>query len=195
MNGQERRQELVALLFEELPIQAIVETGTFRGTTTEYFAKLTKVPVYTVEADHRLYGFSWIRLKKFSHVHLFQTDSRVALQRLAQDDAFPKGSVFFYLDAHWGEDLPLAEELEQIFSNWHSSWVYIDDFKVEGDDGYSYDDYGPGKALMLDYIDEIIQRYQVSVFFQRLHPTKKPGRAEAPFCSPMTRPQLTHCVI
>jgi hypothetical protein len=28
----------------------------------------------------------------------------------------------------------------------------IDDFRVPGDEGYAYDDYGPGKALTADYL-------------------------------------------
>ncbi|MCP5424693.1 MAG: hypothetical protein H6970_06445 [Gammaproteobacteria bacterium] len=165
LNGQEKRQALVAKLFKELPIKAVIETGTFRGTTTEYFAKLTQVPIYTVEANQRLYGFSWIRLKKFHNVRLLQMDSRAALRLLTQDGVFPKSGVFFYLDAHWGQDLPLAEELQQIFANWQKSWVYIDDFKIEDDAGYGYDDYGSGKSLTLEYISEIVKTYQISVFY------------------------------
>ena len=41
----------------------------------------------------------------------------------------------------------------------------IDDFEVPGDAGYGYDDYGPGKALVLDYIRPAISEHQLQVFY------------------------------
>ena len=74
------------------------------------------------------------------------------MQRAAGAAAGKSESVFAYLDAHWEEDLPLAQELEIIASNWSHAVVMIDDFRVPGDEGYGYDDYGPGKALTADYL-------------------------------------------
>ena len=58
-------------------------------------------------------------------------------------------TLFIYLDAHWEEDLPLAEELAVIARATTRCIVMIDDFQVPGD-GYAYDNYGPGKALVED---------------------------------------------
>ncbi|MGH7488291.1 MAG: hypothetical protein ACREMY_22235, partial [bacterium] len=33
--------------------------------------------------------------------------------------------------------------------------LMIDDFQVPGDPGYSFDDYGPGKALTSEYLPEL----------------------------------------
>jgi hypothetical protein len=44
--------------------------------------------------------------------------------------------LFFYLDAHWNEDLPLAEEIDLIFSRSPCAVVMIDDFEVPGDPGF-----------------------------------------------------------
>jgi hypothetical protein len=56
------------------------------------------------------------------------------------------------LDAHWEDDLPLREEVEIITSSWERAVVIIDDFEVTGDAGYTFDDYGPGRRLCLDYL-------------------------------------------
>jgi hypothetical protein len=51
MNGQTARLEAVRQIFYRCGIQSIIETGTFRGTTTEWLAAFD-VPVITIES-HR----------------------------------------------------------------------------------------------------------------------------------------------
>ena len=60
-------------------------------------------------------------------------------------------ALFFYLDAHWNEDLPLAEELDTIFCRSSNPVVMIEDFQVPDDPDYGYDDYGPRKSLNPEY--------------------------------------------
>jgi FkbM family methyltransferase len=171
-NGQEYRCRIFLDLLEQLSFQVIVETGTFRGTTTALFAQ-TSLPVYTVEADPRLFGYSAMRFKG-AKVHIYQRDSRSFLRQLAQENTFPKESGFFYLDAHWGEDIPLREEVEIIFSNWQRSVVMIDDFEVPGS-AYGFDDYGPGRALNVTYLDAVINRLGISVFFPKADISQETG--------------------
>jgi hypothetical protein len=56
--------------------------------------------------------------------------------------------VFFHLDAHWEGDLPLQEEIEIILGRFPNFLIMIDDFRVPGDSGYGFDDYGRGKMLV-----------------------------------------------
>ncbi|RAV13496.1 hypothetical protein DQP55_09950 [Mycolicibacterium sp. GF69] len=154
MNGQVGRVQLCRQIFAELPRAAVVETGTFRGTTTEFFAEFG-VPVYTAEATARLHAFAEQRFRSVSdRVHVVLADSRALLQQLASDPSFPKEDVFFYLDAHWHSDLPLAKEIATIFESWQRSIIMIDDFAVP-DDSYNYDDYGPGAVLNAEYLDAL----------------------------------------
>ena len=71
----------------------------------------------------------------------------------------------FYLDAHWDVDLPLAEEIDLVFSNWSEAVVLIDDFQVADDTGYGFDDYGFGKALTMAYISTMQDKFELKVFF------------------------------
>ena len=154
-NGQKLRQGIFVAVVEENPLTAIIETGTFRGTTTELLAR-TLLPVYTVEAWPRFYEFARMRFRsQRDRVHVYEGDSRAFLRQLAADSSVPHDRVFFYLDAHWGEDLPLLEEVGIIFKSWTRAIVMIDDFKVPGTD-YQYDDYGSGKALTLEYLERTI---------------------------------------
>jgi hypothetical protein len=151
MNGQTSRLEAVRQIIYAAEIARIIETGTFRGTTAEWFAQFG-LPVETVETDERFFSFSKARLSKFSNVEL-HLDSSISFltSRLAR--ANKNERILFYLDAHWENSLPLRDELQIIFAHHANSVIVIDDFNVRDDDGYSYDNYGPGKALTLDYIE------------------------------------------
>jgi hypothetical protein len=150
MNGQIARQRLVRDLVCVTRPQAVVETGTHRGTTTQFLAYVTGGPVFTVESDERFYHFAERRLRALPNCHLSFGDSRTFLKQLALTDACPKERVLFYLDAHWQEDLPLPQELEVITEHWADPLILIDDFQVPHDSGYGFDDYGPGKRLTAD---------------------------------------------
>ena len=149
-NGQKHRQLLVEAFLSNLCLEAIVETGTYRGTTTAYLAALSLLPVYTVEHSSRLYGFSLAALRRFDNVHLFKGDSRAFLNGLSSKESLAGKRVFFYLDAHWGGELPVLQELDIIFNHWEEAVVLVDDFKVPNDGGFGYDDYGAGNPPCQD---------------------------------------------
>lgn len=151
MNGQAFRRKIYEEVMERLPITAIVETGTFRGTTTEYFAA-SDLPVHSAEASPRFHAYSRLRLRQVgSNIHLYQGDSRAVLRSLVDNASVPKDYVFFYLDAHWEEDLPLREEVEIVFANWRHAVIMVDDFEVPGST-YDFDNYGNGKVLNMAYL-------------------------------------------
>jgi hypothetical protein len=165
-NGQSARQVLVSELVVNLRPDAIVETGTYLGTTTEFLAQ-TGLPVYTIEADQRNYGFARARFWRTQNVTLFYGDSRAALRKLFDWPLreMVRRTLFFYLDAHWDADLPLAEELEIVFSRCPAAIVMLDDFEVPLDPGYGYDDYGPGKVLTASYIAPVVSKHQLQTFY------------------------------
>jgi hypothetical protein len=156
-NGQRFRLALFWALIRQLKPAAIVETGTYLGTTTELMAE-TGLPVFTVEAHPRSYGFAWARLRRQRNVTLLHADSRAALRSLFDGPlrGFADRTLFFYLDAHWNDDLPLAEEIDIIFTHCPAAVVMVDDFRVPWDADYSYDDYGPEKALTDTYISSAV---------------------------------------
>lgn len=140
MNGQQMRQQLVRDLVRHVDIRGVVETGTYRGTTTEFLHHVTGGPVFSIESVPRYHDFASRRFAVSDPVHLRLGDSRPVLAQLAEDDRCPKHQVLFYLDAHWARDLPLHGELELIRRRWHDCVVMIDDFEVPGDPGYGFDD-------------------------------------------------------
>jgi predicted O-methyltransferase YrrM len=146
-NGQCFRQLMYLDLALACNFEAIVETGTFRGSTTRFLAQNSGgSPVYSCEYGPLNFEFAKWRLRADQYVALFNLDSRQFIRQL---EIPAQARTFFYLDAHWGEDLPLSEELESIFQKFNNFVVMVDDFEVPGDPGYKFDDYGPGKRLSL----------------------------------------------
>ncbi len=152
MNGQRGRQEIVRTLFGSQVVGQVIETGTYRGTTTMFFFHMFGGPVLTVEANPRFYCFARKRLSSLDTVRLSFGDSRNFLDRLSSDPVVTSVPTFFYLDAHWSSDCPLAEEVRLIGNRWADPIIMIDDFAVPGDPGYGYDSYGGGVQLNLDYL-------------------------------------------
>src|SRR5438552_3823575 len=73
-NGQRARVALFLSLIDKLGPCAIIETGTYRGITTEFMAG-TALPIFTVESHARNYGFSRARLLRHSRVTVRRGDS------------------------------------------------------------------------------------------------------------------------
>jgi hypothetical protein len=174
-NNQEFRQQIFAWIIAEIGPTYIVETGTARGGTTEFMAERTSVPVFGIEIDTRRITFAGLRLKARSAVRLLHGDSEALLGNLLSGGDLPTGIGFYYLDAHWGEALPLAAEIEQIFTQRPESLVMIDDFHVPDDPGYGYDDYGPGKTLAVDYVRPVATKLGLRGFFPTCHSTQETG--------------------
>ena len=165
-NGQPARQALFQDIIANVRPCAIIETGTYLGTTTEFMAG-TGLPIYSVEANARNYGFARARFWRRRNIKLLQGDSRSALQELLEGPLRPlaDGPLLFYLDAHWTEDLPLAAEIDIIFSRCQQAVIMVDDFQVPADPGYGYDDYGAGKALCPAYIEPAVSGHRLCPFF------------------------------
>lgn len=159
MNGQEKRQDIARQIARLLDFDLVVETGTYRGTTTEFLFALFGGPVVTVESNPRSFEYSVRRLAVLPKVSVVNDDSRKVLRALG--DQYGRDlSVFFYLDAHWERDLPLWDELSIIESTWPKAVVMIDDFQVPGDAGYGYDDYGPGESLTTACLPAAVHDWQ-----------------------------------
>ena len=177
LNGQNFRQLVYSEIMSKIPFQAIVETGTYLGTTTDYFAK-SGLPVYTVELLPRFYGFAAQRFSgQKDRVHVYKGNSPEFLNALAKDPTVPKSKVFFYLDAHVQDPkyhkAPLVEELEIVFAQWTDAVVLVDDFQVPGT-AYSFDDWGPGKTLSLECL-EPLHHLNLTAYFPTLDPKLETG--------------------
>jgi hypothetical protein len=146
-NGQCFRQLMYLDLVLTCNFEAIVETGAFRGSTTRFLTQNSGgAQVYSCEYNARYFEFAKHRLRGISNLSLYESDSRKFIHQLSISR---QSTTFFYLDAHWSEDLPLREEMDLILAKFDNFVVMIDDFEVPNDSGYGFDDYGPSKRLCL----------------------------------------------
>ena len=173
-NGQQFRLKIISELLDSFEFDFIVETGTFKGATTEYLGNVVDIPVFSTEVHERNFGFAAHRLRHLKNVHVEFNDSRKFIGKLATQPEYQDKSGLFYLDAHWNEDLPLAEELALVLKHWHKSVILVDDFQVPDEPGYNYDDYGEGKVLNLDYLQQL-KHWKFKPFFPALKAEKETG--------------------
>ncbi|MCC9704406.1 MULTISPECIES: O-methyltransferase [Streptomyces] len=160
LNGQRFRQEMFRSLLQELQPQAVFESGTYRGATTQFLWHVSGRPVYTVEKEPAFARLAARRFRNVSDIRVIKSDSRKALQGLRENSSFPKSRVLFYLDAHWEDDLPLREEVAVITDSWTDSLILIDDFKVPDDPGYGFDTYAETQ-LSVEYLGNAVGEYKV----------------------------------
>ncbi|MFE9773384.1 hypothetical protein ACFYOV_17210 [Streptomyces sp. NPDC005931] len=160
LNGQRFRQTMCRSLLQELQPDAVFESGTYRGATTQFLWHVSGSPVYTAEKDPAFARLAARRFRDVPDVSVIRSDSRKALQRLRTTSSFPKSRVFFYLDAHWEQDLPLREEVAIVTGGWTDSLILIDDFKVPDDPGYGFDTYA-GTELSIAYLGDAVRDYAI----------------------------------
>jgi hypothetical protein len=157
-NGQVCRQRMFMALVGAVEPRAIVECGTYRGTTTAFMAESTSLPVWTVEKNRRFYHYARRRLRRYSSIHVVRDDSRHFLEELATNGVIAtEHTTLFYLDSHWEDDLPLRAEVAFILGHWNRFVIMIDDFFVEDDLGYRYDEYRAHGRIGRDYLLPVLR--------------------------------------
>src|SRR5437879_4525370 len=63
-NGQDGRIEIVKQILQLLEPKGIIESGTFRGSTTIFLQHISGLQVYTVEAEPRYFHYAKRRFKQ-----------------------------------------------------------------------------------------------------------------------------------
>lgn len=147
MNGQPGRKRIFRELMEKFRFDCIVETGTYLGDSTGYMAKASGLPVHSGELNPSLHALAKLRLRDVPGISLTNADSREFLRRLSESAGMAAKAVFFYLDAHWGKDVPLKAEIDFIASRWDRFVIMVDDFEVPWDEGYTHGHYGTLRAV------------------------------------------------
>lgn len=173
LNGQDKRKQVFAEIISAVKPDGIIETGTNLGFSTGYFAAKTGLPIFSCEIDPVRFNLSKkLLLPYFNTIKLYNDNS---VNFLKEFHAEAKSVYFFYLDAHWYDFLPLKQEIEIISARWEQFVIMVDDFKVEGDSGYGYDDYGSVGTLTLGYIRELVKRLNLAVYFPVFSSSEETG--------------------
>jgi predicted O-methyltransferase YrrM len=163
-NGQSHRKQIFLDLLSAFDFRAIVETGTWLGNTTGFMAQRSNLPIYTCELNERFHALARMRLADLKNIVFELEDSREFLSNLSRTPLADQ-AVFFYLDAHWYEEHPLARELQLIHDRWKNFVIMVDDFQVPHDPGYRYDDYDTKSLLDMNNYCALFDRLDLVPFF------------------------------
>lgn len=125
---------IVDLLRTTAGIRACVETGTFRGDSTEVLAGRFD-RVITVEASPTLAAAAERRLRKFPNVQVRHGDSRTTLPAIVAELAEP---TLFWLDSHYcgsethgaSRQCPVLEEIAAVVFAAPAHVLLIDDARL-----------------------------------------------------------------
>lgn len=168
-NGQFSKHRMFSDICNAIQFDRFIETGTNLGETARFLAKCGK-QVLTIEINPEFFATSQSKLKQFDNVEIFLGDSVEVLDQQISNKEQDK-NLFFYLDAHWYDYIPLHKEIDLVFSRAPNSVVFVDDFKVPDDDGYGFDQYDD-VSLDIDYISQKIDKWQLQAFFPAMPSSK-----------------------
>lgn len=157
-NGDTFIEQEFIVLRDRFGVTTAVETGTCLGYTTLWLAKNFKT-VVTIEKNvmysrvaERRYR-EWVGKKLFSNVRFVHGDSgKLLITRKELKD-----NTIFFLDAHWGNECPLLEELQSIAKLKIKPVIAIHDFVVpESSLGFDLFKGQPfDQEWIADYLDRI----------------------------------------
>jgi len=147
-NGDTTITKEFLVLKKKFDIKVAIETGTCLGYTTLWLAhNFDKVKSVEYNADY--FEIAQNRIKDMCNVELVHGKSQLNLPSLLGDGE----RTIFFLDAHWGSECPLEEELDIIAWSTHCSptepIIAIHDFKVPDNPELGYDAY-EGKPFTVE---------------------------------------------
>lgn len=136
-----------------------VETGTYRGETSEFLSKISQF-VFTIEPSEKYFEYSKEALSKVTNLKILNGTSEEYLNEILSE--IDEGSIVsFWLDGHWsGEDTfkgdndtPIENELDTIakyLKKFSKITVLVDDFRLF-DKNYEKKELYPEKEFLINW--------------------------------------------
>jgi hypothetical protein len=174
-SGCKYSKKLVEALIREVGVKNFIETGTYKGNTTRDVAtEFPDVNIQTVELSAQYHQSVKPTLESFKNVKSFLWNSIDFLKNVQLED----GPTLYYLDAHWGDQHPLPEELAIISQrSVGNEIVVIDDFQVPNRP-FGYDSTHKGQVYCMSWIDGILDSNNWGYFYkgEQDHPQQATGQ-------------------
>lgn len=155
-NGSPDFGNVVEKYMKDYNINTVIETGTFHGSSTLFFAQKV-AEVHTIEILPETFESNKRTFAQKPVIHAHLGNSPEILSRLLQN--WPREKrILFYLDAHWGDYWPLNDELTKISqsSARDNCLIIIDDFQIPARPDVPYDVY-KGQPLNLSFVMNNLQ--------------------------------------
>lgn len=162
-------EAFIERLLNVYEIKACIETGTFNGGSTLWFAK--HLPeVHTIEINKDYFNGNKSIFATMPSIRAHLGNSPVVMQELLKTWPHEKRCVF-YLDAHWGDYWPIHDELLQISKSScrDNCMIVIDDFQVPNRPDIPFDNYH-GHALNIAFIEKQLKEALPNLHFEYYAP-------------------------
>jgi len=140
-------------LVKENGIDTIFETGTCLGKSTKILSETFP--------DAKIFSYEALQENYVAASSFCQDNNNVVIRNISSPDGLRedvvagKSNVLFFLDAHWGENWPIREELSVMKEKGITPVVIVHDFFVPDGNGgskYGFDSY-KGSPLDFGYIE------------------------------------------
>lgn len=151
MNGDHFITDEMAQLKEAFNLKIAIETGTCFGSTSLWMAKNFPLTV-TIESNKEYQDVAKERAKTMEignivfYLGLSQTMLPVVLNNYSVGD-----DALFLLDAHWGSQCPLLDELKVIAAHGIKPCIVIHDMKNPNDERFGFDEYN-GQQFTFEWV-------------------------------------------
>ncbi len=138
-------------------ITSCVETGSFKGDTTLFLAKVfPNIFKYSIEISDEYFRESAWRVRDYKKSKLIKGSSPVEIKKLIKDNDLGNLPLFF-LDAHWNDYCPTKDEL-LLISKINKAIIIIHDFEVIGHPEYGlYRPKGISIGIGFEYISSFLK--------------------------------------
>ncbi len=156
--GDKFLKEEFQRLIDKHKTNIIIETGTYLGNTTKQLAEMVAT-VFTVEENEDYFFKSNAKFVTARNVLNYKGSSVDILPGILAGPITSGESnqnVLFFLDAHWGENNPLLQELEIIANHKIKPIIVIHDFKVPDHPELGYDSYD-GQDYEWSWIEKSVE--------------------------------------
>lgn len=162
-------------LKQKYSINTVVETGTYKGSTTLFFANNFD-DVHTIDILKPFYEAAKSNFSEFPNVTCYLGSSDEVLKKILP--SLKNKPIIFYLDAHWESHWPLLEELEAISKTHKDNCIIvIDDFKVPGREDIAYDRWCE-KECSYEYIKDQLAKVYTEYDYHFLIPKSIDAKAK-----------------
>ncbi len=144
-------------LIKKFGVKTLVETGTYRGHTTQEFSKMVPT-VFTIELNEKYYAEAVRGFAKFRNIISIRGSSHLEMKKIIEGfyGKFVQPALF-YLDAHWYKYNPLLDELK-VIANYglKNCLIAIHDFKVPGKN-FGFDKFSDGTEYTFEFIKKSVE--------------------------------------
>lgn len=136
-NNDSHLEEKFLLIKNIFNLDTVIETGTYHGTTTEWFSKHFK-DVYTIESQTAHFDEARKRIGHIENIRMNLGDSPEFLKNILSE--IDNSKTILFLDAHWYTN-PVLAELDAIKESGKLPLLAIHDFMVPDHPEFGYDAY------------------------------------------------------